>query len=230
MKKLSLATFVFLFGAVSASASSLINADFCPGAASCPTGVTEANLTISLDTATGDLNDYFFDITFKGNGLAPATLDQFSFTVTGVATPDGYEALPTLLSSSTDHNWQVFYDNVGGNPAGCTDNAQASSQEVCTESVGNNGAPLPGQTLTFHYYVDLAGTFQIIATTGVNLRAQFLDADGKNAGILSPNGIYTPGDPGVTTTDVVPEPASMILLGSGLLGLATRGRRKKKTA
>jgi hypothetical protein len=227
MKILSLAMCVFLVSAVSASATSIIDASFCPGQPSCPDGVS-ANLTITANTLTPDTNDYIFDVTFTGTTAAPYYLDQFSFTVGGVATPSGYQSRPTV-TANTDYNWQVFYDNVSASVNNCVADT-GSAQEVCTQSfgVGNNGAPLQGNTLTFEYNVDLAGDLQIVPTTFVNLRALFLDEDGSHNANLSPMGIYTPGG-SVTSTDAVPEPASMLLLGSGLLGLA-RARRKKKTA
>ena len=69
--------------------------------------------------------------------------------------------------------------------------------------------------------------------SAVNLRAAFLNADGSNGGILSPNGgplgtttgaVTTTG--GQTTSGAVPEPALLSMLGVGLAGAAYRARRR----
>jgi hypothetical protein len=91
-----------------------------------------------------------------------------------------------------------------------------AAQEVCTQSTGN-GAILQSQTLVWTYLVDL-DTAVLGAGSLVNLRAQFLNFDGSNAGILSP------GDGGLT---VIPEPTTLVLFGSGLL-IAGRMRRWRR--
>jgi hypothetical protein len=116
--------------------------------------------------------------------------------------------------------YTTVYDNVANSATACTTNT-GQSQEVCTNTLSALGFALPGQTATFEYYVDLAGNFLIAPDNGLNLRAAFNNADGSNAGILSPGGNYS-------TVAPVPEPTSMLLLGSGICGVVAKVRNKRK--
>ena len=81
--------------------------------------------------------------------------------------------------------WTVFFDNVN-NGSGCSENL-GQAQEVCAQSTGL-GTATDG-TNTWMFLVDLVDSVGVVgAGTPVNLRAQFLNADGSNAGILSPGG------------------------------------------
>ena len=72
---------------------------------------------------------------------------------------------------------------------------------------------LQGQTLTWTFLVDLNDSEgPLSASSAVNLRAQFLDQNGKNVGILSP----------------VPEPGTLALLGIGASLAAIRRRRAQR--
>jgi hypothetical protein len=218
--------FVLLVGfallpAIPANASPVIYANFCPGNASCPGGITEASLSFSLDTATQDANDYFLTVTISGDNTAPAYLDMFSFTIADVDTPLGYASSPTLLNAPGGTSlYTTVFDNVSNSATACTTNT-GQSQEVCTNTLSALGFALPGQTATFQFYVDLSGNYLIAPDNGLNLRAAFNNADGSNAGILSPDGNYA-------TMAPVPEPTSMLLFGSGIFGVAAKVRNKRK--
>jgi len=209
---------------------------FSGASSTCPTGVTEASLAFEEDLGTPDLNDYHLTIKIVANNTATADyVDELSFTIAGVATPGGYEGLPTITAAPANGNpWTIFFDGVSGSPNSCG-SSPFSSQEVCLQS-DLNGSPtnsyggvLPG-TLTWKVDVNLGDSeAALTSTSGVNLRAQFLNSDGSNAGILSPDGHYQTGSGSNNPQDAVPEPASLLLVGSGLAFAARRARRKQKS-
>src|SRR5690242_6517039 len=87
--------------ASSVEAATILVANFCPQNNSCPTGLTQASLTID-DNGTPAVNDYLLTATFTGTNAAPALLDLFSFTLGGVSTPSGYTTV--TLNSATSRN------------------------------------------------------------------------------------------------------------------------------
>lgn len=200
-----------------------LTVNYCPGDSTCPTGIYEASLTFTdILNGDGDPNDYYLDIWIKGTLAAPAYVDELSFSISGVQTPGGYETQPDLLAAPNEGApWIVFWDNISASVKSCTKDT-ANSQEVCTQSEPgdktNFGAPVAGQALHWQYVVDLTGSFQLSTSTNVNLRAQFLNSTGGNAGILSPDG-------GRLTQ--VPEPSSLLLCAFGVLAAGGRFRRRR---
>jgi hypothetical protein len=229
---LSVTAFVTLvFGASPASAASF-TVNFCPGDATCPTGVTEASLTFD-EILGGDPNDYLLTLRLAGGPTAPAFIDEVQFTIEGAQTPPGtndYEFKPTLSSAPLGvGNWSVYYDAVDGSAGACTADT-GSANAICAQPAS---WPSANGINDWVFLVDLVDGFGPLGVgSGVNLRAQFLKADGKNAGILSPGGgtlVTTTGTvttTGGVTTGSVPEPTAFALVGLGLILGAHRLRSR----
>jgi PEP-CTERM motif len=198
-----------------AAAAPIIDINYCPGDASCPAGVTQARLLFD-EIAGGDINDYLVTIRISGDATAPKYVDEVSFKIDSAQIGD-YTSLPTLQSApGSGSPWTVYFDNISGSASSCIANT-GQQQAVCSQSGAGNptnyGALLQGQTLEWTFMVNLKDSEgPLSATSSVNLRAQFLDSSGKNAGILSP----------------VPEPGTLALLGIGASLAAIRRRRAQR--
>jgi len=213
-----LATIMTVLLGAPALAAPIININYCPGDATCPAGVTQARLTFEENDLTGDLNDYWVTIKISGDNTSPYYVDEVSFKIDSAQVSD-YEFLPTLSAVDAPipgSPWVVYFDNISGSATSCVANT-GQQQAICGQSgpgdPTNYGAPLQGQTLTWKFLVDLKDSEgQLSADSSVNLRAQFLDKSGNNAGILSP----------------VPEPGTLALMGIGASLAAIRRRRAQR--
>ena len=220
-----------LSGARQASAGSF-TVNFCPGDGSCHAGLTEASLTFTELLGTIDPNDY--TLTLKIAGTGAFNVDQVEFFVSGVKSEissSGYSSVSLTAAPGGVGAWTTSFDNI--NNGGPCDPTKTSGQGVCSNSTGL-GPAITAAGLIWTYNLNLAdGLGQLTTSNTATLRALFTDGTGAFSGpILSPGGSPLQGagggSGGAGGGAAVPEPASLMLLGSGLAFASARFRRKKK--
>ena len=147
---------------------------------------------------------------------------------------------PTLVQCNPPGTFFTIYDILGFVSA----NTTASGWQVSAQNVGVTPSSINGSTIdnpidvnvTFTYtgpIVHANGSivaingFQIVSTlNGVNASGVFTSQATKDAGDSVGNTDQVVGPVSVPASSV-PEPASMALIGGGLIGLAVLGRRKR---
>ena len=237
-KFISLAAgFAVVFLSASSAFADAFTVNFCPGSNGCPANVSEARLTFDEILLGDDPNDYLLTIKIVGSAGTPEYIDSVQFSITGVDTPTGYEAKPSLQTSPAQGAaWTVYWDQIAGNPADCSADT-SQGQGVCAQSTGD-GVSTDG-TYIWQFLVDLDDDEDALQVGSlVDLRVHFNKIGPRGqilpGGNLSPEGGGTletgsnetsTNETSTNETSTVPEPAMLTLLG---LALAAGARRLKR--
>lgn len=206
---------------------------------SVPATLLIAGGILSADTVTDTSLNVTYTATSTFTPVTDNTYDVFlTIDATGFSAGTGFlDAVSLAFKTGSDVATSVSLvqapggtvawnsEQVGGlDSSGCNGNGGASGA-VCFQNAGSAGTSVPASgNYTFEFAVTLPNSDALTAASDIKAAYNTLQNNqGKNLGLTSMGITIQP-----STTSSVPEPASFLLLGSGLLGVALLRKRPGK--
>jgi PEP-CTERM motif-containing protein len=211
-------TGILLVGSIALVPAAAQATTILPGCGTCGDSTTTWDLTLALLDDANNIYQLTATATY-GTPNEFVFVNAIAFKIDAFI--DSYDATPTV-TGPPESGWTLIPGGVSA--AGCTGSGNGF---FCANSTGAGAAHGgAGATDVWTFLLDVNNSLPNLVTSPGSFKAQFSDAAGfKEGPVLSEAVTYT-----TTPVDVsTPEPATLILFGTGLAAIATAIRRRRKT-